>query len=113
MKIYRRKKSGTIVLWLLIAALYAAAIFGLAYIVREGIKNYTAFFILIPLFLSVPLGLTFFLAGLLRTYFVFEKDFFEYHTWRDSIIIPAKNLRFFTFDSGGNAARRKNRRRAF
>ena len=45
-------------------------------------------------------NLTFFLAGLSRTYFVFEKDFFEYHTWRDSIIIPAKNLRFFTFDSG-------------
>lgn len=100
MKIYRRKKSGTIVLWLLVAALYAAAIFTLADLARDGIKNYTAFFILIPLFLFVPLVLTFFLVGFSRTYFVFEKDFFEYHTWRDSIVIPAKNLRFFTFDSG-------------
>ena len=63
MKIYRRKKSGTIVLWLLIAALYAGAIFTLADLARDGIKNYTAFFILIPLFLFVPLVLTFFLVG--------------------------------------------------
>ena len=100
MKIYKRKKGCTVILWLLIAALYAGAIFTLADLARDGIKNYTAFFILIPLFLSVPLGLTFFLVDFSRTYFIFEKDFFEYHTWRDSIIIPAKNLHFFTFDSG-------------
>ena len=79
---------------------YAAALYVLVYSAVQGVKSYAAYCALVPLLLCIPLLLTVITIAAARSYFIFGSDYFEYHTAGKSILITARNLRYFTFSGG-------------
>lgn len=79
---------------------YAAALYVLVYSAVQGVKSYAAYCALVPLLLCIPLLLTVIIIVAARSYFIFGSDYFEYHTAGKSILITARNLRYFTFSGG-------------
>jgi len=79
---------------------YAAALYVLVYSAVQGVKSYATYCALVPLLLCIPLLLTVITIAAARSYFIFGSDYFEYHTAGKSILITARNLRYFTFSGG-------------
>ena len=100
MRVFTNKKSYKIILWAIIILFYLAAIFGLVYFARGGIKNYLAYGALVFLFFLVPVFLTIMAVFSLSSYFVFYDDYFEYHKMKKTIRIKAQNIRYFYFRDG-------------
>lgn len=100
MKVIKRKKSSLIIPAVIAAAFYAAALYVLLYSVVQGVRSYAAYCVLVPALLCIPMLLTVIIIAAARSYFVFGSDYFEYHTAGKSILITARNLRYFTFSGG-------------
>lgn len=86
--------------WLITVVFYLFAISFLIYEAVSGIKNYTAYFVLILLVMLVPVFLTIVAIRQFSTYFAFYDNYFEYHKGRKTIRIEGKNLRYFYFNTG-------------
>ena len=100
MKVIKRKKSSLIIPAVIAALFYAAALYVLLYSVVQGVRSYAAYCVLVPALLCIPMLLTVMIIAAARSYFVFGSDYFEYHTAGKSILITARNLRYFTFSGG-------------
>ncbi|MBQ9239223.1 MAG: hypothetical protein IJ191_07925 [Treponema sp.] len=94
------KKKYAVIAYAGTAIFYAVAIGFLIHEALGDVKNWAAFFALVPIVLTTPVLLTIFSAVNVSSYFVFYDDLFEYHKLGKSVSIQARNLRYFYFRDG-------------